>query len=153
MFRALDYGAPPHGGLAPGTYRIVMLIANQPNLREVTAFPLNPKAQELLLGAPSPVYEKQLKELHIQLSLAARERLREEWEHPGSAATADHAGYSGVASPAAPVEGLQSRRPASGYLRGPPARPLRLEPRSRGQLHAVRDPRLSSSPNLDLSQH
>jgi aspartyl-tRNA synthetase len=90
MFRALHYGAPPHGGLAPGIDRIVMLIAKEPNLREVTAFPLNQQAQELLLGAPSPVDEKQLKELHLQLTLAARERLREEREHPGPAATADH---------------------------------------------------------------
>ena len=90
MFRALHYGAPPHGGLAPGIDRIVMLIANQPNLREVTAFPLNQRAEELLLGAPSPVDDRQLKELHLQLSLAARERLREEREHAGPAATADH---------------------------------------------------------------
>jgi aspartyl-tRNA synthetase len=90
MFRALHYGAPPHGGLAPGIDRIVMLIANQPNLREVTAFPLNQQAEELLLGAPSPVDEKQLKELNLQLSLAARERLREEHAHAGPAATPDH---------------------------------------------------------------
>jgi aspartyl-tRNA synthetase len=89
MFRALHYGAPPHGGLAPGIDRIVMLIAHQPNLREVTAFPLNQQAQELLLGAPSPVDDKQLKELHLQLSLAARERLREERAGPAAAA-ADH---------------------------------------------------------------
>ena len=88
MFRALHFGAPPHGGIAPGIDRIVMLIADQPNLREVTAFPLNQQAQELVLGAPSPVDEKQLKELHLQLSLAARERLRE--EHAGPAASADH---------------------------------------------------------------
>ncbi len=67
-----------------------MLIANQPNIREVTAFPLNQQAQELLLGAPSPVDERQLKELNIQLSLAARERLREEQAAAGPAATADH---------------------------------------------------------------
>jgi aspartyl-tRNA synthetase len=90
MFRALHYGAPPHGGLAPGIDRIVMLIADQPNLREVTAFPLNQQAQELLLGAPSAVDDRQLKELHLQLSLAARERLREERERPGPAVTADH---------------------------------------------------------------
>ena len=87
MYRALHYGAPPHGGIAPGIDRIVMLIADQPNLREVTAFPLNQQAQELLLGAPSPVDDKQLKELNLQLSLAARERLREE---QAAAAPADH---------------------------------------------------------------
>jgi aspartyl-tRNA synthetase len=83
MYRALRYGAPPHGGIAPGVDRIVMLLADTPNIREVTAFPLNQQAQELLLGAPSPVGERQLKELNIQLSLAARERLREEAERGG----------------------------------------------------------------------
>jgi aspartyl-tRNA synthetase len=80
MFRAFQYGAPPHGGLAPGLDRIVMLLARTPNLREITAFPLNQQAQELVLGAPGVVYDKQLRELNIQLSLAARERLREEAE-------------------------------------------------------------------------
>ena len=78
MFRALHYGAPPHGGIAPGVDRIVMLLADTPNLREVTAFPLSQRAEELLLGAPGPVGERQLKELNIQLSLTAREKLREE---------------------------------------------------------------------------
>ncbi len=78
MFRALQYGAPPHGGIAPGVDRIVMLLADTPNLREVTAFPLSQRAEELLLGAPGRVNDKQLKELNIQLSLTARERLREE---------------------------------------------------------------------------
>jgi aspartyl-tRNA synthetase len=87
MFRALHYGAPPHGGIAPGIDRIVMLIADTPNLREVTAFPLNQQAQELVLGAPSPVDERQLKELHLQLSLAAREQLRAE---RAPAASTDH---------------------------------------------------------------
>ena len=80
MYRALQFGAPPHGGIAPGVDRIVMLLADTPNLREVTAFPLSQRAEELLLGAPGTVGEKQLKELNIQLSLAAREKLREEAE-------------------------------------------------------------------------
>jgi aspartyl-tRNA synthetase len=78
MWRALHYGAPPHGGIAPGLDRIVMLLANTENLREVIAFPMNQQAQELLLGAPAPVSEKQLKELHLQLSLTAREKLKGE---------------------------------------------------------------------------
>jgi aspartyl-tRNA synthetase len=85
MFRALQYGAPPHGGIAPGIDRIVMLLADTPNLREVTAFPLSQRAEELLLGAPGRVSERQLKELHLQLSLAARERLRaDEAERAGA---------------------------------------------------------------------
>ncbi|MGI9510087.1 MAG: amino acid--tRNA ligase-related protein, partial [Geminicoccaceae bacterium] len=80
MFRALQYGAPPHGGIAPGVDRIVMLLANTSNLREVTAFPLNQQAQELLLGAPGIIDEDQLKDLNLQLSLAAREALRAERE-------------------------------------------------------------------------
>lgn len=80
MYRAFQYGAPPHGGLAPGIDRIVMLLARTPNLREITSFPLNQQAEELVLGAPGEVDEHQLRELNIQLSLAARERLREETE-------------------------------------------------------------------------
>ena len=94
MFRALHFGAPPHGGIAPGIDRIVMLLAKVPNLREVTAFPLNQQAQELLLGAPSPVDDRQLKDLHLQLSLAARERLRETRERHGEAAVDVSAGVS-----------------------------------------------------------
>jgi len=76
MWRALHYGAPPHGGIAPGLDRIVMLLAQTENLREVIAFPMNQQAQELLLGAPAPVSEQQLKELNLQLSLSAREQLQ-----------------------------------------------------------------------------
>ncbi|BCX18046.1 MAG: aspartate--tRNA(Asp/Asn) ligase [Geminicoccaceae bacterium] len=78
MLRALRYGAPPHGGIAPGIDRIVMLLADTPNLREVTAFPLSQRAEELLLGAPSPVSPKQLQELHILLDHVARAHLEEE---------------------------------------------------------------------------
>ncbi len=67
MINALSYGAPPHGGMAPGIDRIVMLLANKKNIREVTLFPLNQNAQDLLMGAPSKANEKQLKELGIKL--------------------------------------------------------------------------------------
>jgi aspartyl-tRNA synthetase len=65
MINAFKYGAPPHGGIAPGIDRMVMLLANEPNIREVIAFPLNQKAQDLMMNAPSNVSEKQLRELHI----------------------------------------------------------------------------------------
>ncbi|MCB1882825.1 MAG: aspartate--tRNA ligase [Geminicoccaceae bacterium] len=82
MFRALRYGAPPHGGIAPGIDRIVMLLADTANIREVTAFPLNQRAEELLLGAPSTASEAQLRELNLQLSLKAREALKGEAKAP-----------------------------------------------------------------------
>ncbi len=66
MIKALSYGAPPHGGMAPGIDRIVMLLANQKNIREVTLFPLNQNAEDLLMEAPSEASEKQLKELNIK---------------------------------------------------------------------------------------
>ncbi|MFZ5671097.1 MAG: aspartate--tRNA ligase [Pseudomonadota bacterium] len=68
MLNAFRYGAPPHGGLAPGIDRIVMLLAGQTAIREVIAFPLNQQGQDLLMSAPSDVTEKQLKELHIRLA-------------------------------------------------------------------------------------
>ncbi|HZS63265.1 MAG TPA: aspartate--tRNA ligase [Xanthobacteraceae bacterium] len=69
MLRALQYGAPPHGGIAPGLDRIVMLLCDEENLREVVLFPMNQRAEDLLMGAPSEVSPKQLKELHIKLDL------------------------------------------------------------------------------------
>ena len=65
MINALSYGAPPHGGIAPGIDRIVMLIAGEKNIREVTMFPMNQNAQDLMMNAPSSVTEEQLKELNL----------------------------------------------------------------------------------------
>jgi len=69
MINALSYGAPPHGGIAPGIDRIVMLLADKNNIREVTMFPMNQNAQDLLMKAPSEVDEKQLKELGIKINI------------------------------------------------------------------------------------
>ena len=69
MFNAFRYGAPPHGGLAPGIDRIVMLLANQVAIREVIAFPMNQQGQDLLMNAPTGANDKQLKELHIRTAL------------------------------------------------------------------------------------
>jgi len=66
MLNAFRYGAPPHGGTAPGIDRIVMLIAGEENLREVILFPMNQKAEDLMMGAPSEVSPRQLRELHIR---------------------------------------------------------------------------------------
>jgi aspartyl-tRNA synthetase len=68
MYRAFQCGAPPHGGIAPGVDRIVMLLADEPNIREVVLFPMNQRAEDLLMGAPSPVTTKQLRELNIRLN-------------------------------------------------------------------------------------
>ena len=67
MINALSYGAPPHGGIAPGIDRIVMLLANEKNIREVTMFTMNQNAQDLMMNAPSSVSESQLKELNLSL--------------------------------------------------------------------------------------
>ena len=69
MINALNYGAPPHGGIAPGIDRIVMLLAGEKNIREVTMFPMNQNAQDLMMNAPSDVDEEQLKELSLSLKL------------------------------------------------------------------------------------
>ena len=69
MINALSYGAPPHGGIAPGIDRIVMLLANEKNIREVTMFPMNQNAQDLMMNAPSEVNEQQLKELGLTLKI------------------------------------------------------------------------------------
>jgi len=69
MINALSYGAPPHGGIAPGIDRIVMLLANKENIREITLFPMNQNAQDLMMQAPSNVDQEQLKELGIKLDI------------------------------------------------------------------------------------
>ena len=68
MFRAFHYGAPPHGGMAAGVDRIIMLLAGEQNLREVALFPMNQRAEDLLMGAPSEASNRQLRELHIRLN-------------------------------------------------------------------------------------
>jgi len=69
MLNAFKFGAPPHGGCAPGVDRIVMMLANEPNLREVIAFPLNQQAQDLMMNAPGTVDDTQLKELHLKVNM------------------------------------------------------------------------------------
>jgi len=76
MLSAFRYGAPPHGGSAPGIDRIVMLIAGESNIREVIAFPMNQQAEDLLMQAPAPVPPERLKELHIKLDVPPTEPRR-----------------------------------------------------------------------------
>jgi aspartyl-tRNA synthetase len=68
MIRALKFGAPPHGGMAAGVDRVVMLLCGAQNLREITLFPMNQQAEDLLMGAPSEATPKQLRELHIKVN-------------------------------------------------------------------------------------
>lgn len=85
LFNAFHYGAPPHGGLAPGVDRMVMLIANEPNIREVICFPMNQQAQDLLMQAPNVAGEKHLRELNIQLSPKAKQALEDEKNNEAAA--------------------------------------------------------------------
>ena len=82
MLNAFRYGAPPHGGSAPGIDRIVMLLADEPNIREVILFPMNQQAQDLMMQAPNEVSELQLKELHIRKELPKVKKKVAEGEAP-----------------------------------------------------------------------
>ena len=73
MINAFKLGAPPHGGIAPGVDRLVMLLADEPNIREVIAFPFNQQAEDLMMNAPSEVTLKQLRELHIEVKLPKKQ--------------------------------------------------------------------------------
>ena len=67
MYNAFTYGAPPHAGIAPGVDRMVMLLAGEDSIREIIPFPMNKNAQDLMMGAPSEVEQKQLEDVHIQI--------------------------------------------------------------------------------------
>ena len=75
MLNAFRYGAPPHGGMAAGIDRIVMLLANEPNLREVNLFPMNQQGEDLMMGAPSVVTPAQLRELSIKIDLPVKAKV------------------------------------------------------------------------------
>ena len=67
LYSAFQYGAPPHAGIAPGVDRMIMILLDEPSIREVVAFPMNKKAQDLMMNAPNVVTEKQLREVHIKI--------------------------------------------------------------------------------------
>ena len=69
LYKAFQFGAPPHAGIAPGVDRMIMLLTEEESIREIIAFPMNSKAQDLLMSAPSEVSDKQLSEVHIKIDV------------------------------------------------------------------------------------
>ena len=120
MYRAFQCGAPPHGGIAPGVDRIVMLLAGEENLREVVLFPMNQRAEDLLMGAPAPATPKQLRELRSgsrcrrseRAALRPRPRSRSSWACPcGAPHDSETDENRGIAQPgSAEVLGTSGRR-------------------------------------------
>ncbi len=94
MINAFRYGAPPHGGSAPGVDRIVMLLADEPNIREVILFPMNQRAEDLMMGAPSSVTPRQLKELGIRMSPTKSLKLSWRWLSVCESSSARRSGRS-----------------------------------------------------------
>ena len=74
MYNAFCYGAPPHAGIAPGVDRMVMLLAGEDSIREVIPFPMNKQAQDIMMGAPAEVDARQLKDVHIAISMPKEEK-------------------------------------------------------------------------------
>ena len=80
LYQAFQYGAPPHGGIAPGIDRIVMLLADEPNIREIIMFPFNQTAQDLMMGAPAVAGGKHLKELSLRVDIPKKKAVKRDGE-------------------------------------------------------------------------
>lgn len=90
MYNAFCYGAPPHAGIAPGVDRMVMLIAGEESIREIIPFPMNKNAQDVMMGAPAEVEERQLRDVHIQIVKEEKEKQK---SNPKKSAEPDIRGH------------------------------------------------------------
>ena len=77
LYNAFKFGAPPHAGVAPGVDRMIMLLLDEPNIREIIAFPMNKNAMDLMMNAPSEVTDKQLRDVHIAINLPKEKKSEE----------------------------------------------------------------------------